>query len=226
MADDSHDARIVQSWTDNANAWTTVVRDGLVPSRAAGTDAAVVAACESYGTGTVLDVGCGEGWLVRALSARGMRATGVDVSAALIAHAAGMGGGTFEVATYAALERDVRVMAGPWSQIVCNFSLLSDPVHPLLSALRTRLQPDGVLLIQTVHPWSARGDAPYRSEWRTEAFDAFAVPFPTPMPWYYRTLASWLEQIARAGLTVTRVQEPLHPATGVPLSLLLHCEAA
>lgn len=217
--------QIARSWTDNADAWTQVVRDGLIPSRRAGTDAAIVHAALTLPPGPVLDVGCGEGWLVRELGVRGIAATGVDVSAPLIAQARTLGGGTFAMATYDQLERDASVAPGPWSGIVCNFALLGDPLHPLLRALRNRLAPDGRLLVQTVHSWSARGDAPYRSGWRTEAFDAFAVTFPTPMPWYYRTLSSWHSELALAGLRVTRLDEPLHPDTGAPLSLLFHCEA-
>lgn len=226
MPDSSEHARIEESWTDNAAAWTKVVRDGLIPSRQAGTDAAIVSACLRHGTGPMLDVGCGEGWLVRELAVRGVTAAGIDVSAPLIAHAEERGGGHFSVATYAQLEADPTVAPGPWRVIACNFALLGDPLHPLLAALRARLAPGGRVLVQTVHPWSARGDAAYRSAWRTEAFDAFAVPFPTPMPWYYRTLGSWLEQFAQAGLRVISLDEPLHPDTGAPLSLLFHCEAA
>ena len=226
MAETPSDDPIARSWTDNAAAWTTVVRDGLIPSRQAGTDAAIVQAALRLAPGPVLDVGCGEGWLVRALSARGISTTGIDVSPPLIAQAAALGGGEFSVATYAQLEDDATVCTGPWRGIICNFALLGDPLVPLLDALRRRLAPGGTLLIQTVHSWSARGDGPYRSEWRTEKWDAFAVEFPTAMPWYYRTMGSWLDQIARAGLRVTQLDEPMHPATGAPLSLLFHCEAA
>ncbi len=225
MSSAREDSQIVQSWTDNADAWTHVVRDGLIPSRQAGTDSAIVEACGSLPVGRVLDVGCGEGWLVRELSARGVDVMGIDVSPPLIASATERGGGAFHVATYAELESDSRVAAGPWSGIVCNFALLSDPVYPLLAALRARLAANGRLLIQTVHPWSAKGDAPYRSEWRTEAFDAFAVAFPSPMPWYYRTLADWLADFGKADLRVVQLNEPVHPLTGAPLSLLFHCEA-
>ena len=219
------DERIVRSWVENAAAWTQVVRDGLIASRQAGTDAAIMAACASLSDGPVLDVGCGEGWLVRELSARGVLATGVDGSDALIARANERGGGTFDVASYAQLTHDAGVAAGPWRGIVCNFALLGDPLHPLLAALRGRLMPGGRLLIQTVHPWSARGEAQYRSEWRTESFDAFEVAFPSPMPWFYRTLASWYEQITLARLSVVQLYESMHPHTGLPLSLLFHCEA-
>lgn len=224
MPDGNADRQLVESWTDNADAWTQAVRDQLIPSRKAGTDAAIVNACLTLESGPVLDVGCGEGWLVRELGVRGRSATGIDVSAPLIARAQELGGGDFAVATYDALERDRSVAAGPWRGIVCNFSLLSDPIHPLLHALQHRLDANGRLLIQTVHPWAAKGDAPYRSEWRTESFDAFSIPFPSPMPWYYRTLASWIEEIATAGLRVVRIDEPVNATTGAPLSLLLHCE--
>lgn len=225
MNDRSPDHTIIDSWTDNADAWTQVVRDGLIPSRRAGTDAAIVAACLSYGTGPLLDVGCGEGWLVRAMAADGVTAHGVDVSAPLIDRARELGGGGFDVATYAQLDADAALVAGPWQTIVCNFALLGDPLHPLLAALRRRLAPGGRVLVQTVHSWSARGDAPYHNAWRTERFDAFAVPFPTPMPWYYRTLGSWVRELDLAGLRVVQLDEPVHPETGAPLSLLLHCEA-
>ena len=226
MADRDLHARIARSWTDNADAWTRVVRDGLVPSRRAGTDEAIIAASLTLGDGPLLDVGCGEGWLVRELGLRGVRAHGIDVSASLIARARELGGGTFGVAAYDALEADPDLAAGPWQGIVCNFSLLGDPVHPLLVALRQRLTQHGALLIQTVHPWSARGDAPYESAWRTELFDAFAIAFPSPMPWYYRTLRAWFDELALAGLRVVRLLEPVNAATGAPLSLLLHCERA
>jgi 2-polyprenyl-3-methyl-5-hydroxy-6-metoxy-1,4-benzoquinol methylase len=219
------DDEIVRSWSANADAWTQVVRSGLIPNRKAGTDAAIIAACTSLDAGPVLDVGCGEGWLVRALGERGVAATGVDVSVPLIARAAEAGGGTFVAATYAQLEMDPTVVAGPWRGIVCNFALLGDPLHPLLAALRARLVPSGSILIQTVHPWTSRGDVPYLSQWRTESFDGFGISFPSPMPWFYRTFASWYEQLALGGLHVVRLDEPLHPTTGAPLSLVFHCEA-
>lgn len=223
---DDNGARIVRSWTDNADSWTAVVRDGLIPSRQAGTNAAIVEATLALGNGPVLDVGCGEGWLVRTVSDAGVRATGVDVSPRLIERARELGSGTFTEASYSTIENDTTLLPGPWRGIVCNFSLLGDPIHPLLASLRARLAPGGRLLIQTLHPWAARGNAPYRSEWRTESFDACSVAFPSSMPWYYRTLAAWHEQLTLAGLNIVRFEEPVHAETGVPLSMLLTCEAA
>lgn len=217
--------RITASWDDNAAAWTTAVRDGHIPSRRAGTDAAMVAACRPHLEGPVLDVGCGEGWLARALAAHGGPVTGIDASAPLIAAAQAAGGARFEVVAYDLLVRDATCVPGPWRLIAVNFALLDEALVPLLRALRERLASDGRLVIQTVHPWMAAGDGPYQDGWREETFAGFAVPFPAHMPWYFRTMARWLRDVDEAGLRLCRMEEPLHPDTGRPLSLLLELAA-
>jgi len=112
-------------------------------------------------------------------------------------------------------------MAGPFDLIVCNFALLDDRVGPLLGALAKRLPASGVILVQTVHPWAAVGDGPYDDGWRTETWSAFGETFGTPMPWYFRKIGSWVTVARDAHLVVDRLDEPIHPDTGRPLSLLL-----
>lgn len=217
------DEQIRDSWDANAEAWTQVVREGQIASRRLATDAAIVAALRRQGVRQVLDVGCGEGWLARALAAEGVAVTGFDASAGLIERAQALGGGAFFVLSYEAAAAAPERLGGPYDGIACNFALLGEDLAPLLSALRDRLAPRGCLVIQTVHPFTACGDAPYADGWRTETFDGFGARFPSPMPWYFRTVASWLDVLAAAGLCVDACEEPLHPETGRPLSLLLVC---
>lgn len=224
-------ARLRTSWDDNAAAWTVAVRDGHIPSRRAGTDAAIVAACMHYTPRRILDVGCGEGWLARTLAAPGRDVLGVDGSAALIDAANALPAPPdaalrFDVAGYDRLVADDRVAHGPWELVVCNFALFEEDLAPLLRAVTQRLDAHGTLLIQTLHPWAAVGDARYVSGWREETFTGFAVAFPTAMPWYFRTLGSWTTVLHDAGLQLRLIDEPLHPDTGRPLSLLLHCTRA
>ena len=214
------DDELRASWDANAAPWTDAVRGGAIASRRAGTDAAVLDAVGA-GPGRVLDVGCGEGWLARALAARGFDVEGIDGSAALIEAAARSGGGTFRRLGYDEAAADPSTLGGPFDTVVCNFALLGDPLAPLLAALRTATMPGGRLVIQTVHPITA--GEPYADGWRTERFEAFGTGEWRSMPWYFRTFAGWLAEIHRAGWRIENCREPLDPVAARPLSLLLVC---
>ena len=83
-SDSPNDSRIIESWHQNADSWTGAVRDHQIESRRLATDAAVVKAVLDRHPRTVLDVGCGEGWLARALHAQGIDVLGVDVVPELV----------------------------------------------------------------------------------------------------------------------------------------------
>jgi 2-polyprenyl-3-methyl-5-hydroxy-6-metoxy-1,4-benzoquinol methylase len=177
--------------------------------------------------GRVLDVGCGEGWLARELATRGARVLGVDGSSELIARAREAGGAaTYEQISYDRLVASADLAAGPWDIVVCNFSLLAEDLAPLLGSLARRLAADGMFLIQTVHPWAVAAAAPpYHDGWRVETFASMDAAFAAPMPWYFRTLSSWITLLREAGFEITGLQEPRHSQTGAPLSLLIECRA-
>lgn len=215
--------QILRSWDVNAAAWTDAVREGRIESRRLATDEAIVSIVRRYGARRVLDVGCGEGWLARVLAGHGVEVTGVDGSAELIEQARMHGGGRFEVVSYEQIVATPERLSGSYEGIVCNFSLLGEPITPLLLALRSRLAEGGRFFIQTVHPFTACGDEPYVEGWRTETFEGFGGDFREPMPWYFRTMGSWMRAVQETGLRVVECREPVHPATGRPLSLLMVC---
>lgn len=209
---------ILHSWHRNADAWTRAVREELIESRRLITDQAIVDAVLDNRPRSVLDVGCGEGWLVRALTAHGIQAIGVDAVPALIEHARERGG-SFQVAAYDDL------IAGQFPQrveaVVCNFSLLGEAsVERLLAALPSLLEADGRLIVQTVHPLVACGEHAYVDGWRMEAWTGFGAAFPAPAPWYFRTLGSWVSLFAASGWQLCELREPLHPQTGRPASVI------
>lgn len=216
--------QLTDSWNANALAWTTVVQSRQIESRRVATDAAILAAIAAYQPKHVLDVGCGEGWLARELTNRGVEVTGVDGSAALIAEAQRNVNAAFRVLDYASIIADPACLEGPYDLIVCNFSLLSEELAPLLLGLRQALSENGALIIQTIHPWSACGERPYENGWRMESFSAFGETFPQPMPWYFRTLSSWLATLQHAGFTLKECFEPIHPETRKPLSIIFVCQ--
>ncbi|HEX5872789.1 MAG TPA: class I SAM-dependent methyltransferase [Longimicrobium sp.] len=224
MTDQDREAALIWSWMANADAWTRAVREGRIASRRLATDAAIVEAVAERKPGRVLDLGCGEGWLMRALAERGIDTVGLDVSLELVMAAEETGGGRYRCCSYEELVDDPTRAGGPYDAIACNFSLLGADLVPLLGALRRNLAPGGTLVIQTVHPWTAAGDEGYADGWRTETFDAFGGDFAEPMPWYFRTLGSWIDALRGAGFRVSTLREPVHPETGQPASLVMVAE--
>ena len=214
------DAKILDSWHTNATPWTAAVREQRIESRKLVTDRAIVDAVMARQPDSVLDIGCGEGWLTRALVDRGVKqAIGVDAIPALIDQARAAGGGEFRVASYediakGALELTVDVA-------VANFALIGkDAVDALVLTSPTLLTPDGVLVIQTLHPVIAGGDLPYKDGWRTGSWAGFSSDFSDPAPWYFRTLESWVDLIARSGLRLVEMREPIHPTSNKPASVI------
>ncbi len=213
--------RIIQSWHDNAAAWTTAVQENKIASRKLVTNRAILEVVLFEDPYKVLDAGCGEGWLCRELAAQGIDVIGIDVSEALIEVATRMGAGTFLTLGYEAFVQNPELAGSGYNCIVFNFSLLDAAIAEVLSAARTVLAPGGCVVIQTVHPFTACGDAPYEDGWREEHFTSFGGLFPTSMPWYFRTMGTWLSTLSEAGFVLDKLEEPLHPETGRPASLIL-----
>jgi 2-polyprenyl-3-methyl-5-hydroxy-6-metoxy-1,4-benzoquinol methylase len=219
------DARIVESWRKNARPWVSAVRDQKIESRKLVTNRAIVEAAMSRSPLTALDIGCGEGWLARELAEYGVRVIGVDVVPDLIEQARLAGGGEFRVASYediAAGKLDARVDA-----VIANFSLIGkESVEGVLRRVPDLLTESGTLVIQTLHPVTACGDLPYIDGWREGSWAGFDDDFSDPAPWYFRTLESWLQLLAETGFQIVETREPLHPATGLPASVIFIAQAS
>jgi 2-polyprenyl-3-methyl-5-hydroxy-6-metoxy-1,4-benzoquinol methylase len=214
-----NDQRIIASWRTNAAPWTSAVREHQIESRRLVTDQAIVDAVVSRAPSTVIDIGCGEGWLARTLSQRGIRVLGLDAVPALIEQAQAAGGGEFRVASY----EEIAAGAIPVRAdlLVCNFSLIGkESVDGLLQAVPGLLTARGAWVIQTLHPLVACGEEPYRDGWRAGSWQGFDGAFTDPAPWYFRTLASWVALFVRHRLRLIEMLEPLHPSTSQPASVI------
>ncbi|OYQ37792.1 hypothetical protein CHU95_00330 [Niveispirillum lacus] len=226
MASVHHDNKAhLDSWYANASNWSKAIADGAIPSRRLVTDQAIISAILEGPATCILDVGCGEGWLARALTAQGRPVVGVDAVPALIDKCRALAGGvdTYHVASYADIIADPDRIGSGFDLIVMNFALMDEDPRPLLSALRRIAAPGGRMLIQTLHPGSL--DGPYENGWRTETFVGFEGEANwTPMPWYFRTIASWVDAVA-TDWHLTALKEPLNPVTRKPASLILMARA-
>lgn len=219
LIDPLSDKKIVDSWMKNAGPWTTAVREGQIESRRLITDQAIIEAITEYSPRTVLDVGCGEGWLCKRLFSLGIKAMGVDVVPELIARAQQSAGGSFKVLSYEALAAGA--LPENFDLLACNFSLLGkESVEGVIGAAPQLLRAGGTLVIQTLHPVAACGPAPYQDGWRHGSWTGFDATFTDPAPWYFRTIESWTRLFKAHGLHLDNVREPINAKTGQPASII------
>lgn len=221
---DEREQAILEAWHANAAPWTRAVREQAIASRRLVTDRAILDTVLARRPRSVIDLGCGEGWLVRALTEKGIGALGIDAVPALVDSARTAGGGRFLAMGYADVASGaLRERA---DAVACNFSLLGgESVDALLRAIPSLLAPGGALLVQTLHPPTACGDVPYVDGWRDGSWAGCGEGFGQAAPWYFRTLAGWLDALVQADLQLVRMIEPLHPLTGKPASMILLAEA-
>ncbi|QPP05115.1 class I SAM-dependent methyltransferase [Streptomyces bathyalis] len=110
-------------------------------ARADRADMSVLRRC----TGAVLDIGCGPGRLVAALSGLGVPALGVDTSPAAISRTRGAGGAALQRSVFDPLPGE-----GRWQSALLldgNIGIGGDPSR-LLERIRELLAPDGLLFAE------------------------------------------------------------------------------
>jgi SAM-dependent methyltransferase len=218
------ESQILKSWHINAQAWIDAISGNSIESRVLVTNQAILDEILFMNPRTVLDLGCGEGWLCGALQKKvpDCKLTGVDgipelIQAAQIKYPGVM----FLTYTYQAVAAGDFIPPLPFDTVVINFALFGDGlVVELLNRIRGLLAPGGSLVIQTLHPSAACGDQPYVDGWRDGSWKGFSDDFTETAPWFFRTMGGWIRLFAQTGYSLRRMLEPVHPASMKPLSVI------
>lgn len=217
--DADNEQQIIDSWHTNAEPWVAAVRGDEIDSRTLVTNQAILDAIEAQAPASVLDVGCGEGWLVRTLTGRGIDVLGVDIVPALVDVARQSGPGRYQVQSYQALSSSSLQMR--FDLVVCNFSLFGrQSVEHVFQQIPSLLNDNGVFVVQTLHPEVASMHEEYIDGWRQSNWNGFNEQFIDPAPWYFRTIESWQALFADNGFATPDMSEPFHPSTGKPASII------
>lgn len=218
------DKQIIQSWHTNAEAWIYAVQNSEIESRNLVTNQAIIEAVMELNPSTALDIGCGEGWLSRALLERNVDVLGVDVVPDLIDSARKISSGEYRVCSYRELAYD-QVIDSKFDTVICNFSLIGkEDVNDLIAAIPKLLNNKGVLLVQTLHPLMYCEEGECEDGWREGSWDGFGSKFRDPAPWYYRTKASWERLLGESGFINIECREPGYPGKEKPVSILFISE--
>ncbi|WP_322778785.1 class I SAM-dependent methyltransferase [Frankia sp. Cas4] len=209
------------SYSANAEYWKRIIRDGLDRYRTGLTDAAVLEAAGDVTGLSVLDAGCGEGYLARLLAAGGARpVVGVDLCPELVEAARDTAARegldiTYETADVAALP----LADGAVDLVVANHVLndLEKPA-PAIAEFARVLAPGGRVAALLLHPcfYGSRATPVdvadyYRPRRIEQHFDVAGEVSPVPVVAWTRPLEDFTRAFAAAGLGITGIREP-HPS--------------
>ncbi|MCG8670976.1 MAG: class I SAM-dependent methyltransferase [Pseudomonadales bacterium] len=213
------ETQIIYSWHKNAEPWIGAIANNEIATRTSVTNQAIVNGIMKHKPSTVLDVGCGEGWLAVQLENLGVKVTGVDVVPELIERAQAQARGTFLVMSYQDLAKNKLPQC--FDVVVCNFSLFGEnSVESLLATVPSLLNPGGSLVIQTLPP-SVAGLGEDESGWCQGSWQGFSDAFSDPAPWYCRSQKSWLALLNRQEFSMVEFEETKSKDSDSAVSLLI-----
>ena len=213
------ETEILQSWENNAPNWKKLIEEDRIESRRLVTNDAIIQVLSKLAIESLLDLGCGEGWLVRHMKRKGVASWGLDGSASLIRMAKAKGEGHYACVSYSDIIEGYSLEDSPFEGIVLNFSLydkLSTP--PLLDALKQHLTTNGKLVIQTLHPNAIHAFEP--SHWKPNVWEGLPGKFRDAHPWYHRSMGDWKLLFGHCGYKVLETYEPENPRTQKPSSII------
>lgn len=212
-------------WDINASFWVQIIREHRDKYRNELTDPTIMKAIGEPSGLTVLDAGCGEGYLSRILAKNGAKVTAVDSSAKLIeaARAQNLVDGlpiSFDVKSVDALP----YADDTFDLVVCNHLLndLYDPSKPISEFARV-LRSGGSLVILMLHPCfynkhaerhQATNGLVASSYFETrnieQVFEVGGLTSPVANTAWFRPLEFYTEELRKSGFMITSLTEP-HP---------------
>jgi SAM-dependent methyltransferase len=158
----------------------------------------------------VLDAGCGEGYLARALAARGARVTGIDRSTRLIGLARARdpdGAIDYQVAD---LSRPLPAAAGRFDA-AASYLVLNDvrDYRGFAATLAASLAPGGRLVLALNNPYSAVTDRHVTDYFDSGAVSRYRGLWEMGIRAYYhhRTLENYLDAFHAGGLRLTKLAD-------------------
>lgn len=208
-------------WERHARWWVEEFTDGADPEYVDQIIPLVVA--EAGGPGLVLDLGCGDGQIARALVATGSTVLGADPTGAQLEVARLRGGGPVYVQAEAS-----RLPCGAESVdrvVVCLVLEHVDDLAAVAGEISRVLRPDGSVTLLLNHPLLQTPGSgwvddqildPPEQYWRVgpylvETESVEEVSKGVRIRFVHRPLSRYVNQFAAAGLVVTQMTEPAPP---------------
>ncbi|MGB3145570.1 MAG: class I SAM-dependent methyltransferase [Maribacter sp.] len=212
---------IKKSWEVNAKEWVKVIDSGSIPSRHF-TNRAIMEVLKTSKATKILDIGCGEGWLTRSITAMGKEGVGIDAIEALLENAQTKGPEPYYRLSFEEIMGGAKIPLAPFEAAVFNFCLYQEVGLPiLLQELKKNMVKEGEIIIQTLHPYFLiKNGLGYKSQTISNSWKGLPGNFIQGHDWYARTLENWIDVFIEANLQVKDLLEIINDKNE-PISLIM-----
>ncbi|MEW4487771.1 methyltransferase domain-containing protein [Thalassoglobus sp. JC818] len=214
--------RVRDCWDSKAADWKIQVGEFGDQNRQLNSDPVLFELLGETSGLTILDVGCGTGYLVGLLMKQHANVIGVDVSSEMIAIASrDVPAGDFRVddSSQLATVEDQSI-----DKIVSNYVLMDTPdLDRTVEAMFRVLKPGGTAVLIFSHPCFPQGPDRVSVEdrisyhWAESYFDQQRRHdrpwnhFQTEFIWYHRPISDYFQSFRRSGFAVDEMREPRIP---------------
>lgn len=207
------------SWDTKARDWKSQVGDHGDWNRRLCSDPVLFELLGKVRHKSILDAGCGTGYLTQKLTSLGADAVGVDLSPKMIEtarqHYTEIDFRVDDVSTLQTISDD------EFDIVVSNYVLMDTPDLPAaINSIYRVLRPGGVAVVAFSHPCfpqtsaSVQPDETISYHWKHSYFeqskqiDAPWKHFQSEFIWYHRPLEDYWRQFRSSGFHVTEMREP------------------
>ncbi|MGQ0775418.1 MAG: class I SAM-dependent methyltransferase [Pseudonocardiales bacterium] len=210
-------------YAENSGFWVKIIRERLDRYRSGLTDGAVLNAIGSGDGMAILDAGCGEGYLSRALAQQGARVIGLDACEELLESARRVEAESdLDINYYAGKVDNIPIADGHCDVVVCNHLINDLPNISVPFCEFSRVtRKGGRLIILMLHPCfygahaersSSRSystpDEYFRVRVVEQHFVVSEIVSPAPVKMWFRPLEEYFSELRKAGFFITSLTEP------------------
>lgn len=212
---------IISSWKKNTKEWIRIIDTEQIASRQY-TNKAIVNVLKETSVNKVIDIGCGEGWLTRELTAMGKKPVGIDAIEELLENARQKGSEPYYCITYEDIIEGKSVPEQPFETAIFNFCLYQkDGLEKLLKNTKAILDDEGIIIIQTLHPYFLiRNGLEYKSQIIEDSWKGLPGNFTEGHKWYARTFEDWIVVLNNSRLKIMELKEVFNN-DNQPVSIIL-----
>jgi ubiquinone/menaquinone biosynthesis C-methylase UbiE len=213
-------------WQANSAFWIKIITEKLDPFRLQLTNKAVLEYFKGKNNLTVLDAGCGEGYLCRHLAQNGHKTRGIDFNPTLIEAALAE-----EKKKPLGIEYslgDIKKLPyknSVFDAILSNHSIneIDNPKIALMEFARV-LKRGGRAILFFLHPCFDLNPEDFEGTFSQNYFQKIKITrkcfvvsgirSPSPYSYLHLSLSEWIETIIKAGFSIEAIKEP-HPGLAV-----------